>query len=599
MPYYPTLTENNASVEALDVFRGYNHNLRINDGEWFDCKNLSLDSFPVMSGRRKRGTVSSLVSPQGILAKDKLAYVDGSTLYYDGLPVEGITLSTAAYMQPKTLLSMGAYILIWPDKVYYNTQDADDYGSMEHINTYNVAAYDYYHVTYSICKVDGGAITVPTPSTTAPAEPANGEYWMDSSGTPYVLKIYSESQATWSEVSTVYVKISSDTIGVGINKYDGIILSGCMATGDVTDEIAKQIDAFNGTHIVYERDDDYIVVTGFIDQTTTQTYGSITIKRAIPDMDYVTEAENRIWGCKYGLVDGKPVNEIYACKLGDFKNWNCFQEISTDSYSASCGTDGPFTGAITLAGYPLFFKENFLHKVYISATGAHQIVTAACNGVQRGSANSMCIINGKLYFKSRTDVFVFDGSLPVPFSDVFGGVLYDSAAAGAFGSKYYISMRQADIDTWHMFCYDTQKGMWTREDNTRAQDFASLDGDLYYIDALAKKIMCINGTVGTAESAVEWSATTGIIGFEYVNKKYISRFNLRMALGDGADMDIYIRYDSNGIWEHKGHLEGTDLRTFNLPIRPRRCDHLRIKLEGTGEFKLYSLSKVLEIGSDY
>ena len=56
------------------------------------------------------------------------------------------------------------------------------------------------------------------------------------------------------------------------------------------------------------------------------------------------------------------VNELYACKLGDFKNWNCFLGISTDSYVASVGTDGPWTGAVTYLGNPIFFKETCLHK---------------------------------------------------------------------------------------------------------------------------------------------------------------------------------------------------------------------------------------------
>ena len=50
--------------------------------------------------------------------------------------------------------------------------------------------------------------------------------------------------------------------------------------------------------------------------------------------------------------------------LGDFRNWQCFMGLSTDSYYGNLGTDGKFTGAITHMGYPLFFKENCLHKVY-------------------------------------------------------------------------------------------------------------------------------------------------------------------------------------------------------------------------------------------
>ena len=36
-----------------------------------------------------------------------------------------------------------------------------------------------------------------------------------------------------------------------------------------------------------------------------------------------------------------------------------------------------------------------------------------------------------------------------------------------------------------------------------------------------------------------------------------------------------------------------------LPIRPRRCDHLRLRLTGTGEMRLFSIARVLEKGSDY
>ena len=74
-------------------------------------------------------------------------------------------------------------------------------------------------------------------------------------------------------------------------------------------------------------------------------------------MDFVIESGNRLWGCRYGkALNGETVNEIYASKLGDFRNWYCFAGISTDSYTASVGTDGAFTGAVTYMGRPIFFK---------------------------------------------------------------------------------------------------------------------------------------------------------------------------------------------------------------------------------------------------
>ena len=47
-----------------------------------------------------------------------------------------------------------------------------------------------------------------------------------------------------------------------------------------------------------------------------------------------------------------------------------------------------------------------------------------------------------------------------------------------------------------------------------------------------------------------------------------------------------------------GQGHGQVNRTFLIPIIPRRCDHMRIRLEGSGEFRLYSIARIIERGSD-
>ena len=122
------------------------------------------------------------------------------------------------------------------------------------------------------------------------------------------------------------------------------------------------------------------------------------------------------------------------------------------------------------------------------------------------------------------------------------------------------------------------------------------EGRFYFITD--NKMYAMNGTAGTIEDDFHWRAETGTFGFSYPDHKYLSRFNFRMQLAKGASMDFYMQYDSDGIWRFMGHMEGIDLRTFTLPIRPRRCDHLRMAIDGTGEFKLYSIARILEVGSD-
>lgn len=590
--YYPILNETKVSRQMTDTFKGYNHNTRNGDGEFYDMTNLTSDHYPALSPRSKRGEIQTLTNPQGLLAKDALAYVDGAKLYYNGAEVLGLTLSTAAGMIPKQMISMGAYLLIWPDKVYLNTKDLTDFGSMEATFTTVANA----AVTYSMCKVDGSAYATPTIAATEPVTPTNGDLWIDTSTGTHMLKQYSSSSGMWIQIATVYIKIAYADIGVAFDVYDGITISGCAYAG-ANETLGDQITDLNNTFVIMAKGDDYIVVTGLLDQTYTQEAGSVTVARTVPTMDFITESDNRIWGCHYGIVNGEPVNEIYACKLGDFKNWNCFMGISTDSYAVSVGTDGQFTGATTHLGSPLFFKENCIHKLYGDFPASYQVLTTNCRGVQKGSHKSLVTVNEMLYYKSRTDICAFDGSLPQSVSEALGLQMFYDAVAGAIGSKYYISMKDS-ANAYHLFVYDTTRGLWHREDSTQVLAFTRLDDDLLYIDS-AKKLKCVFGNTGTEEADIAWSAETGIIGYAYPDKKYISRFNMRMSLKAGATMNIYIQYDSDGTWQNKGSVNGTgNMNTFVIPIIPRRCDHLKIKLTGTGDCKVFSLAKILEMGSD-
>ena len=290
------------------------------------------------------------------------------------------------------------------------------------------------------------------------------------------------------------------------------------------------------------------------------------------------------------------VNEIYCSKLGDFKNWECYMGISTDSWTASCGTDGQFTGAITHMGYPLFFKENCVHKVYGNYPSNFQIQTTPCNGVQKGCEKSLAIVNTTLFYKGRDGVYAYDGSLPVSMSYALGNEAYSHAVGGAHGNKYYISMEAPNGDK-NLFVFDVGKSLWHKEDEDLfVEEFCSCRGDLY---AIANgKIITMLGS-GTPDSLpVEWMVETGEIGISSPDMKYISRITLRMSMDIGSEVAIYAQYDLNEAWEQVCLLTGDSLRSFSIPIRPRRCDYMKLRIEGVGAAKIYSLTKTIEQGSE-
>lgn len=585
MRYYPKLSEIPSKRQMIDVFRGYNHNLRIAEGEFYDMKNLTSNDYPVLSPRGTRGIFTTLSVPQGMVAKDTLCYADSGDFIINGerIPM-GLTVDKDAdgNIIPKNLISMGAYIIIMPDKRYINTSDISDHGSIEASHT------TFSTVSFTLCTLEGTDYGDVTVRDTAPSYPKNMDYWLDTSTTPNSLKQYSSTTAMWVSIATTYIKISATGIGAPFEVDDGVKISGI--------EDASLAD-LNNTMVIKARGDNYIVVTGILSKTVSQE-APVTVTRQMPNMDFVIESENRLWGCRYGeALNGEMVNEIYASKLGDFKKWNCFNGVSTDSYAVTVGTDGAFTGAITHLGYPLFFKEGCMHKIYGNYPANYQVLTTACRGVQKGCSRSLAIVNETVIYKSRAAVCAYDGSLPYEISAALGDVNYSHATAGVLGNKYYISMRD-DAGKYNLFVYDVQRGMWHREDDTHALAFCACGGDLYYIDPTFNQIKTVRGTGELEKSPTEWEAVTGVIGTDSPDKKYISRLDVRMSLELGTRVYFYVQYNSTGAWEPLYTMTGTTLQSFGVPIKPKRCDHLRLKIVGVGEAKIYSICKTIEQGSD-
>ena len=586
MPIYPRMRPQPTEQEIIDGFGGYDHRLRISDGTWYDTKNLSSDHAPMLAPRRAR--VNTHLAATALLEKEALGYVgtDG-TLYYNFLPTAVTGLSSGK----KQLVGMGAYIVVFPDKVYFNTENQSDWGSLE-------ARYGPQSASYELCRRDGTVLSADYTQSSEPSAPQAGELWIDTSAQTPVLRQWSAAQGEWLSVEPVCIRVRFSTLGVIpqlFRENDGVSVSG------------SRVASVNGEKIILAlggggSESDWILLDG-LPETLTGAADAVSITRLVPALDYVCECGNRLWGCRYGSDgNGGVVNEIFCCALGDFRNWRQYQGLSTDSWCASVGSDGPWTGAVNYLGSPIFFKENRIHRVSVSPSGAHSVAETVCRGVQSGSAKSLVVVNETLYYKSPGDICAWQGGFPVGVSAPLGAVAYHGAAAGAIGGKYYLSVLDAE-DRPSLFVYDIERGFWLREDELRATDFARVGGELF---ALAGGEICaLLGTAApsgsTSEGAVAWEAVSGIQSFRLPENKRVSRYNIRLSMARGASLAVSLQYDSDGVWHGAGSVTAAESGTghFLFPVRPRRCDHLQLKLAGQGEVRVLSISRILETGSDY
>lgn len=577
----PYLQQRGRNRSITTDFRGLNLSQGIGDGEWAWMQNMDTREYPAVVRRQKRVHVATLKKPNGLCATDRLCFVDGVKFYYNGFYYGDVEDSE------KTLVPMGAKIAIFPDKKLFDTTTFS-FTDMEQKNVSSGT------VSVTLAKGDGTPYGEYTEGDTAPENPENGQLWLDTSGDAPVMKTWSEAQGLWVAEATTYVLVSATGLGQGLMALDGVTVSGLEEAG------------LNGDWILTDAGPDYILFTGILQKTLTQT-GEVRVERTCPEMDFVVEKDNRLWGCS------SADHEIYCCKLGDPTNWRAYQGVATDSYAVTVGTPGPFTGAAVSGSAVIFFKENCLHRVYGTQPSNFTVYVDNLRGVQQGCHRSAVRVNEYLYYKSVFDVCVYADSEVSGISAALGTESYKNAVAGVCGNRLYLSMEDQE-GAWQLMVFDTGSGLWTREDGTHALGFAScltetfmlrVDGELYALlpGEYNKDFFMVGSdyTVYAQEETdqeVSWELRTGEILRELPDHKYIGKIQLYLELDPEARAEVALRRDG-GAWETVQELSGGDQRRRTLPIYPRRCDRMEIRLTGVGHVRLVNWSKCIEYGSEY
>lgn len=89
---------------------------------------------------------------------------------------------------------------------------------------------------------------------------------------------------------------------------------------------------------------------------------------------------------------------------------------------------------------------------------------------------------------------------------------------------------------------------------------------------------------------------TGMLGTLTPDSKTLTRLNLRLELEQQAK--VWVQYDGDDFWKPVATVYGSAGQCFNLPVAVRRCDRLRLRLEGTGFMRLSCITKTMERGSE-
>lgn len=486
------------------------------------------------------------------------------------------------------LVRMGSKVIdaqsgVWIDAVALangtTMVEGTHYGRLGSDDLWNAAT-----LTLTMCNEKGEAFNGVVVSAT---EPTQTGYWLDISGEPE-LRQWSAAQTMWVSVSNTFVRMTVATNDIRAGDTISLSVSGYASTTD-----QDVVDLLNSDHFIYNMIPGStwpdIVISGILKSDTVTVTAAdlrlgIEVARRIPQMDYVVECDNRLWGCRYDEIAG--VNELYACKLGDPTNWYVYQGLATDSWAASRGKAAPFTGAAVLDGCPLFFREESVEKIYPASGGGHTVKTFDLPGIAAGSADSAVVIDGTLYYHGRDGVYRYNGTIPVKVSDALGDLMFTGASAARRLRTYCVSMQMQGGDRV-VGVYDLESGDWHLETEAWTELAVTFEDGVYYVtDGKMYKMS------GDNSEGVEWYAETGTITY-VPEHKWLSYMLIRARLEQDAECRVYIRYDG-GPWERKGRIYGNSLRSREVVIWPRRCDSFRLRFEGKGGCEIQSIAYRLE-----
>lgn len=656
----PQLNNIRKAVTSISVFAGLNKtvntgfsNVSSNNSsiyiEFKKMKNLCSDDYPQLTTRkcRSRRTSDTKIISNMLSANNGLIYIDSNGWFHYGN--ESKAIENVDTNIKYNLIQYGNNVVILPLKKYINlsTFEITEIDNTNTDITMNNSLYapedinngiwlassirktlltDRYNKKLesplgtkgkndTLTLLKEGALNkgdfekLPSPITYQNDLRENG---LQSPSVLYRCIKRSDGYPVFMEVNDYYVRISGNGIGVGFSEGDYIKIYGMEHNiSDLADlsgidvvQDTTYIDVLNDNYFrIYAVDDDYIIIKADIDVSIPYA-GTISLSRVMPeiDTDKVLEVNNRLWACS------SVNNEIYCCKQGDCKNWQAYTDgIATDSFAMTVGCEGEFTGIARQNDSIIFFKENWVLKIYGTKPSNYTLATYNVLGVAKGSSKSIVWINGILYYLSNKGVCQYSpGSQPVIISDeAFGNEKYSNAVAGRHDNKYYISA-QNEKGEYELFVFDTEKGLWHKEDDTQMLSTVTYNNSMYYVDGNTGYVMCPDKAHNLIdnfedfenESHFDWYVETGDLYDNDFNTKYISNIAIGVQNEARSKFRVLAQFEDGGNWTELKVIRYDNKKPHMIPVAVRRSEYLRLRLEGEGKCNIYGINIEFARGSD-
>ena len=299
-----------------------------------------------------------------------------------------------------------------------------------------------------------------------------------------------------------------------------------------------------------------------------------------PALQGMCTVDNRLWGYAG--------NTVYACAPGEVANWYRYDGDAQSSYKITVADRGPFTGCVMHAGHPVFFKSNCMVEVFGDSPANYSLVQTCLSGVAPGSGASLCSVGGSMIYLSDNGVMCCSGSTAKCISEALGTHLKNGVAT-TDGRRYYLCAQDAE-GARALYIYDTHTGAWHKENGDNIVYLGYLSGDIY--------AYCSNNVVyvigedatghGTPMEVVESNTEFHPLCDDTRGEIVPVRLGLRVWCDQDCTLTLSVSYDG-GAWEQRATLQNGGERLWYVPLQPRACHSLGVRVAGKGNYRICAL----------
>lgn len=327
---------------------------------------------------------------------------------------------------------------------------------------------------------------------------------------------------------------------------------------------------------------------------------ALTFERKCPNLAYICAHNNRLYGVSneekatiYNTITQQyeevKSRTLFASALGYPTRFYSFEGLTTDSYAVAIGGNGDFTGICEYSNAVLAWKEDAMFRLTGDYPAEYYLRNYVIDGVKDGAHGSLTVINEALYYLAPCGVMRYTGSTPALISYNLGMQSFGFGAAGRDRMHYLVSMRDED-GTWTLYSYDTVHGLWAVSGQEQATSICR-DGD--------RALLCVGGklwrTAG-GEETIQWEAE---FPEEDEGTFYKKRTRwIRMDADVQGSATVFYRANDNA-WQTLGTITNCPgRRVHTFCVDAIRGDRTKIRITGTGEWKLFALEREFVLGSE-